>query len=81
MKIEFKLNGLQVTPEKYDFNWAKVSFSRLQADKGDVDILINIEVKVPKKHNNLDEIKKHAFDQALFEIKQCANFFSDEQHQ
>jgi hypothetical protein len=80
MKIEFKLNSVQVIPEKYDFNWAKVSFSRLNPDGDDVDISINLEIKVPKKYDDLKNIKNYAFGRALDEVRQCAQFFSGEQH-
>lgn len=81
MSIDFKLTDIQIMPEEYDFNWAKILISYSNPDTGDVDVSIKLEIKAPKKYKNLDEIEKYANDLSLYELKRVVQAHPDKKHQ
>lgn len=73
METEFRLNRLQFTSDKYDFIWAHVEFTGFKKGAENREFLVEVEVRIPKEHQNLNKIRKIAFERALNELKQSAN--------
>lgn len=61
MEINIQFTGIDIT-EKVDFNWARFSLSIPAPDRGSI-LLADIQIRVPKKLNDLKEINQYAFDQ------------------
>jgi hypothetical protein len=60
MALKVSSFRVDVLDDKYDFNWAKFSFSQEIADGGDFGS--SIEVRVPKSITDLPAIKTYALD-------------------
>lgn len=80
MDIKYEFYRLGVLKDEYGFNWAHSSFhGQISNDEMD-GFILDVQVKIPQKHTDLNEIKKIVFNQIKLVLKNCENFDPGEQH-
>ena len=70
MKIIAEFDRVRILSKECDFNWAKLSFMPFDQDG---DIVVNIEIKVPKTIQDIREIKKYALEHSKGFLSLCGD--------